>query len=47
MTAGVVPADLLITRIVPLADTAAAFGALASGDARKILVTANPDPRQE
>lgn len=37
-TNGVIPAELLITRIVPLADTAAAFEALGSGEAMKILV---------
>ena len=35
---GVIPADLLISRIEPLRNTAAAFDALASGQAMKILI---------
>lgn len=35
---GVIPADLLITRIVPLSKTAEAFGDLEAGRAMKILV---------
>ncbi|RFA10804.1 Zn-dependent alcohol dehydrogenase [Subtercola boreus] len=35
---GAIPADLLITRIVPLAETASAFADLAEGRAMKILV---------
>ncbi|OLT10215.1 Zn-dependent alcohol dehydrogenase [Kocuria sp. CNJ-770] len=38
LTAGVVPAEQLITAIVPLADTAAAFETLASGQAMKVLI---------
>ncbi|MGQ1798912.1 zinc-dependent alcohol dehydrogenase [Kocuria oceani] len=38
LTAGVVPAEQLITAVVPLADTAAAFETLASGQAMKVLI---------
>ena len=38
LTRGVIPADLLITRIEPIGRTAAAFEALASGQAMKILI---------
>lgn len=38
LDAGVIPADLLITRIVPLSRTADAFEALSAGQAMKILV---------
>jgi (R,R)-butanediol dehydrogenase / meso-butanediol dehydrogenase / diacetyl reductase len=38
LAAGVVPADLLITRIEPLSATADAFAALSSGQAMKILI---------
>lgn len=38
IAAGVIPADLLISRIVPLTGTAAAFGDLEGGRAMKILV---------
>jgi (R,R)-butanediol dehydrogenase/meso-butanediol dehydrogenase/diacetyl reductase len=38
LDAGVIPADLLITRIVPLSRTAEAFEALSAGRAMKILV---------
>ncbi|TFD55626.1 Zn-dependent alcohol dehydrogenase [Cryobacterium sp. Hh7] len=42
VAAGVVPASLLITRIEPLENTAAAFEALASGQAMKILIDCQP-----
>jgi Zn-dependent alcohol dehydrogenase len=35
---GDIPADRLITRVVPLAETASAFEALEAGGAMKILV---------
>lgn len=38
LTDGVVPAEQLITAIVPLADTAGAFDKLASGQAMKVLI---------
>ena len=38
LTRGVIPADLLITRIEPIGRTMAAFEALASGQAMKILI---------
>lgn len=38
LTEGVVPAEQLITAIVPLADTAGAFDTLASGEAMKVLI---------
>ncbi|MGO1775236.1 MAG: zinc-dependent alcohol dehydrogenase [Agrococcus casei] len=38
LAAGAVPADALITRVVPLEDTEAAFDALLSAEAMKILV---------
>ncbi|MGH1549815.1 zinc-dependent alcohol dehydrogenase [Leifsonia poae] len=38
VAAGDIPADRLITRVVPLAETASAFEALESGGAMKILV---------
>jgi (R,R)-butanediol dehydrogenase/meso-butanediol dehydrogenase/diacetyl reductase len=38
LTRGVIPADLLITRIEPIGRTAAAFEALSSGHAMKILI---------
>jgi 2-desacetyl-2-hydroxyethyl bacteriochlorophyllide A dehydrogenase len=38
LDAGVIPAELLITRIVPLSETAEAFKALSAGQAMKILV---------
>jgi 2-desacetyl-2-hydroxyethyl bacteriochlorophyllide A dehydrogenase len=38
LTRGVIPADLLITRIEPIGRTMAAFDALASGQAMKILI---------
>ncbi|WP_150307789.1 zinc-dependent alcohol dehydrogenase [Planctomonas psychrotolerans] len=38
LAAGDIPADLLITRIVPLADTQAAFADLEAGRAMKILI---------
>ena len=38
LSAGVIPADLLITRIVPLSETQAAFNDLENGRALKILV---------
>ncbi|GAB3040928.1 alcohol dehydrogenase catalytic domain-containing protein [Parafrigoribacterium mesophilum] len=40
---GVVPADLLITRIEPLSATADAFAALSSGQAMKILIDCQSD----
>ncbi len=39
---GVIPADLLITRIVPLAETQEAFADLEAGRAMKILVAVSP-----
>ncbi len=41
---GVIPADQLITGIVPLARTAEAFSQLASGDAMKILIDCQAVP---
>lgn len=38
LDAGAIPAELLITRIVPLSETAEAFKALSAGQAMKILV---------
>jgi (R,R)-butanediol dehydrogenase/meso-butanediol dehydrogenase/diacetyl reductase len=38
LTRGVIPADLLITRIEPIGRTMAAFEALSSGQAMKILI---------
>ena len=39
---GVIPADLLITRIVPLGETQEAFADLEAGRAMKILVAVSP-----
>jgi threonine dehydrogenase-like Zn-dependent dehydrogenase len=38
LESGAIPADVLITRIVPLDETQAAFADLESGNAMKILV---------
>ena len=43
LAAGVVPADDVITRVVPLAEVAEAFAALESGRAMKILVDCQAD----
>jgi 2-desacetyl-2-hydroxyethyl bacteriochlorophyllide A dehydrogenase len=43
VAAGVVPAERLITRIVPLAEAATAFTALSSGDVMKVLVDCRED----
>jgi 2-desacetyl-2-hydroxyethyl bacteriochlorophyllide A dehydrogenase len=43
VASGVIPADLLITRIVPLEETSAAFDDLEAGRAMKILVAVSPE----
>jgi len=45
LTRGVIPADLMITRIEPITRTAAAFEALASGQAMKILIDCQSEAR--
>jgi len=42
LASGVIPAELLITRIVPLDETQEAFGDLEAGRAMKILVAVSP-----
>lgn len=46
LSTGVIPADLLITEIVPLSQTAEAFARLESGQAMKILVNCQPEDDQ-
>lgn len=46
LTNGVIPAELLITRIEPLSRTSEAFAALSSGAAMKILIDCQSEPTQ-
>ncbi len=44
---GVIPADQIITRSVPLEETAAALGQLAKGEAMKVLVDVAATPKEK